>query len=247
MNKPNITFFVIGAARSGTTSLFRCLSEHPGFFTSPVKEPRFFNENWKKGWDWYSDIYLTAKDTQICGDFSPSYSTVTRDFVAKRISWTYPNAKFIYLIRNPIDCAISNWRMTAEFLQPTRSFGDALHNPEWKLTVMDRCRFFYQIEFFRRYFPDDQIRVYALEDIKRNLSRLEEIQRFIGLSPITLIFPRANASERKIGRPPIPNIPRSVRHFFIDSIKEDSRNILEYAQLPHSFWPLSPNYKGWEK
>src|SRR5207247_7579757 len=35
-------FFVVGAARSGTTSLCRCLEQHRSVFFSPIKEPCFF-------------------------------------------------------------------------------------------------------------------------------------------------------------------------------------------------------------
>lgn len=245
MPKPDIRFFLIGAARSGTTSLYRSLEAHPGVFSQQIKEPRFFKENWKKGWDWYADVYEGAGANQICGDYSPSYSSVRRGDVAKRIHRAYPDAKLIYIVRNPIDCAISNWRMTAEIKKPVLNFPEALDNHEWKLLVLERCQFFHQLQYFRKHFSDDQIRVYALEDIRSHPERLDDIQAFLGLERMELSFPRANASDRKPDRPKIPDIARSTRNRFISAVADDARKILEFAGLPGNFWTLSPNYKGW--
>jgi hypothetical protein len=246
--KPARLFFVIGAARSGTTSLYKVLSRHPDIFVPRVKEPRFFKENWDKGWHWYAGLYREAPAGAAAGDFSPSYSIAAgRNYVADRIARAYPEARILYMVRNPIDCAISNWRMTAEMTGRHRSFGAALADPRWSVTVLRRTLFFRQVSEYRRVFPDAQILVVPLEAMRHDPQRwLAAVQRHIGVEERYLgTFPKSNASSRKSGRPGIPVIPTVDRQRFLDLVTEDARAMLAYLDLPDDFWKLSTRYSGW--
>jgi len=100
---PDISFFVIGAARCGTTSIYSYLTQHPRIAIPTIKEPRFFTQNWKEGWDWYAEVYGNIGPGEIASDFSPGYSNMSINAKpARRIAKFYPDARIIYLVRHPI-------------------------------------------------------------------------------------------------------------------------------------------------
>jgi hypothetical protein len=244
--RPDVGFFVIGAARSGTTSLYKALARHPEIFVPKKKEPRFFRENWDKGWDWYAEIYRGAPAGRVAGDFSPSYSNAAgHNPVADRIARAYPTARIVYLVRNPIDCAISNWRMIAESTGRTIPFGESL--AAWATPVLHRVMFFRQLGEYRRVFPDEQILVMPLEALQSDSEQsLAAIQRHIGVAPRPIRFPRANASERKPGRPGFPPIAPAERRAFLELVAPDARALLGHLGLPADTWRLGPKVPNWE-
>lgn len=247
--KPEVNFFVIGAARSGTTSIYRALETHESVFVPRMKEPRFFKENLDKGWEWYASHFIDRTGGQIAGDFSPSYSnsvSIDNTIVAERIARNYPKAKIIYLVRNPIDCAISNWRMLAEHSEKQLTFREALDDHAWAVSVLHRAMFYRQISIYRKFFNDDQILVMTLELIKKNSKEmLIRIYEFLEIEKGKLVFPKANTSSRKPSRPGIPLIDTESRLEFISRVAEDSKKMLDFCGLEPSFWNITAAYKGW--
>ncbi|PAV24484.1 hypothetical protein CF392_16035 [Tamilnaduibacter salinus] len=75
--KKTPNFIIIGAARSGTTSLFQYLDAHPQISMSPVKELNFFSRNIyeTKGLSWYKRQFPCRKGTVVVGEASTSYTT----------------------------------------------------------------------------------------------------------------------------------------------------------------------------
>jgi len=103
-------FIIIGAAKSGTTSLVQHMLQHPRIYISDPKEPCFFdeNENWKMGIDWYSSLYINAKEDQICGEASTNYTRWPQVMnVPAKIKSIIPNVKLIYLLADPSKRAYS--------------------------------------------------------------------------------------------------------------------------------------------
>ena len=239
--KPRIDFFVIGAARCGTTSISRFIQSHENVYSSPVKEPRFFREKWAKGWDWYASIYANAKDDELRGDFSPSYSVSANNGVARRISRAYPNAKIIYCVRNPIDCALSNWRMQAQGTGEEIEFGEAME--AWRTAIVLRAEFFRQISYYREFYADDQIRVLPLENVEQDGPR--DIAQWLGMKGAPAQYPWASSSDKRPDRPGIPYVEPEARQAFIDTVRDDTQAFLDWAGLPSSLWDLSPDYEGW--
>ena len=96
------TFVIIGAMKSGTTSLLHYLSLHPSVSVSDPKELNFFitEGSWEKGIDWYSSQF---KDRPSRGEASTSYSKYPLyDGVPKRMYSVIPEVRLLYLIREPI-------------------------------------------------------------------------------------------------------------------------------------------------
>jgi len=104
-------FFIIGAMRAGTTSLWRYLGQHPEIFMSPIKETRFFavkdldpakikmmklHPFWKRSvfhLSEYCRLFQDAKDEQILGEASPVYMVYPH--VAQNIRKLTPHAKIL--------------------------------------------------------------------------------------------------------------------------------------------------------
>lgn len=108
--------FIIGAQKCGTSTLFDNLIKHKNIHGGKVKEKNFFNHEhlFEKGIDWYHQLFpnvsfFIPSRTNYFLDASPSY--LPSKEVAKKIYAYNPEAKFIIMMRNPIDRAFSAWNM----------------------------------------------------------------------------------------------------------------------------------------
>lgn len=103
-------FIIIGAAKSGTSSLFKYFERDDRFFLSSPKEPEFFarDEHYAKGLEWYSKLFIEAGSEQLCCEASTLYSlSPLFENTAGRIRESIPNVKLIYIMRDPVDRAYS--------------------------------------------------------------------------------------------------------------------------------------------
>ena len=110
-------FIIFGVSRSGTTSLYQYLSQHPNMEPSVVKEPRFFDMYFDRGINWYKMnfpskwqkfIFTKLKHKKfITGEASGAY--LQNPHAPKRIHNLNPNMKLILLLRNPVDRAFSHY------------------------------------------------------------------------------------------------------------------------------------------
>jgi Sulfotransferase family len=113
-------FFIVGAARSGTTSLDRYLSQHPQIYIAPRKEVNFFaathfprtgpgdervNRGVIKDYDQYAQLFTGIKGEKAIGESSVFY--LCYPDVAERIAQAVPYAKIIMVLREPVDRAYS--------------------------------------------------------------------------------------------------------------------------------------------
>src|SRR5262249_13344047 len=108
---------ILGAQKAGTTSLFNYLSAHPQVRSPTNKEVHYFDLNFARGPTWYrahfpkrSDTSLEQddiRDEQITLDASPYY--LFHPAVPERLKTTLPQAKFIVMMRNPVDRAYSHY------------------------------------------------------------------------------------------------------------------------------------------
>lgn len=105
MNKlPN--FFIIGAPKTGTTALSEYLRIHPQVFFSEPKEPHYFNDDFSSRHTNNYDTYLSyfddvKKDDKAIGEGSVFYSYSKS--AVKNILSLVPEAKFVIMIRNPLE------------------------------------------------------------------------------------------------------------------------------------------------
>ena len=163
MNKPN--FFILGAAKSGTTALYRILKQHPRIFLTGIKEPTFFSEPFQvvKNPLNYFELYDGASNETILGEASHAYLTNPR--TAGVLKALFPEARFLVILRNPAERAHSlynfNRRLGYEYLN---TFEAALAAEERRFNSR---RFrknypenFYNFLYFRSGLYAEQIRNY---------------------------------------------------------------------------------------
>ncbi len=113
------TFFILGAAKAGTTTLYDLLKQHPEIYLSYVKEPMFFShdENYQRGVEWYiKTFFLKAEEYTARGEATPHY-LYWAEKVAPRIKAVYgeQEVKFVVIFRDPVQRAYSwYWNMVKE-------------------------------------------------------------------------------------------------------------------------------------
>ena len=176
-------FIVIGAMKSGTTSLFHYLQSHPQVFMSPLKEVDFFAAelNWDRGIDWYRRQFAGAgPDVVAIGEASTSYSKYPEyDGVPERIAATLPDVRLIYVVRDPIERIRSHYQH--------RSLIGAEREPMETAVVsdpryVDCSRYVFQIRQYLRVFPREQLLVVSSESLRCDReSTVKEIYRFLGV------------------------------------------------------------------
>ena len=121
--------FIIGVVRSGTTSLYHYLGQHPCIGSSAYDEIGYFDENYHLGINWYKSLFPTKFTRNkiikkhgkfLTYDVTPFY--IYNPLVAKRISESFPRAKIISNLRNPIDRAYSNYIIMLQDGDTTKTF-----------------------------------------------------------------------------------------------------------------------------
>ncbi len=118
-------FLIIGALKSGTTSLYQYLGNHSEVVSSSIKETNFFSWEFHKGIKYYLNFFPLKKDikNQLVFEACPHYLADPKS--AGRIKKILPNVKIIVILRDPIERAISNYNY---FSNPTSLFG--IRNPD---------------------------------------------------------------------------------------------------------------------
>lgn len=189
-------FLVVGAQKSGTTSLFVLLSKHPQLFLPSRKEVQFFSSPalYPKGLDWYSQEFFAAcPDGRLAGEVSPQYMTSTE--IARRVHDDLPEAKIIAILRDPIDRAFSHYRMACRREQEHRSSVEAfasaalITEEDTTAPVSDRYLQFSDYERvlseYLRLYGRDRMLILFQEDLdKRPETVMRQVCAFLGIDEV---------------------------------------------------------------
>jgi hypothetical protein len=177
---PNL--IVIGAERCGTTSLYRYLGAHPEIFMAKAKELDFFvtELSWRKGRAWYEKQFENG--SRVRGESSPSYTAYpVHTGVAERMAALVPDAKLIYLVRDPIERTLSGYHHHRALALENRPLADALSDMNESGHIW-RSRYAAQLELFLEHFPLEQILVVDSHELRtRRRETLARIFRFLGI------------------------------------------------------------------
>jgi hypothetical protein len=175
---------LIGAMKSGTTSLARYLSSHPDVFMTRPKEPGFFNpaRNWARGQEWYESLFAGSRPDQARGEASASYTMSPHvPAVPERIAGMVPDAKFVYLIRNPVDRIRSMYMHLVDRGEELVPIADAVAR---RSAYVDISRYGYQLDQYLEVFSRDRILVVSSDGLRHErVDTLKSIFRFIGVDP----------------------------------------------------------------
>ncbi len=101
---------IIGAMKCGTSTLHSQLAARSGFLMSDPKEPNFFSddERFARGVAEYAKLFESAGSEQLCGESSTHYTKLpTHPRTVERMAKLLPGARFVYVIRHPLDRIVS--------------------------------------------------------------------------------------------------------------------------------------------
>jgi hypothetical protein len=176
------TFLLLGAMKSGTSSLYRYLGDHPDIFVSSNKEPGFFVEQltWNNGWEWYERLFDRATCTRAIGEGSTHYTKYpTYDRVAEKIAQHLPNAKLIYIMREPVARTASHYLHMVHRRQESRPMLRAIKQ---RRHYIDVGRYAMQLEQYFKFYPREQFYFATFERLKSSPRDVVcECFRFLGV------------------------------------------------------------------
>jgi len=181
---PNLV--VIGAMKCATTSLHHYLDLHPQIAMARERGLDFFLEDrFGRGVEWYAAQF---RDAPLRGDTSPRYTNDPLDAgVPERMAAVLPNARLVYVVRDPVERIVSHYTHYVAAGYEDRSLEQALGGldgaPERNPYV---CRSLYrrQLDRYLGVYPLERIRVIHYEDLRdRRRETLAELFRFLGVDP----------------------------------------------------------------
>ncbi len=200
MTLPN--FLVIGAAKSGTTALYRYLRQHPEIFMSDRKEPHHFsyteitkNTNGPSDYirsaitdfEEYEHLFDKVNHEKAIGEASPTYIYVPG--TAERIFKKVPNTRLVAILRNPADRAYSAYmHLIRDARETVTDFGEALALEEERIKNnwgpiyhYTNAGFYYeQLTRFYKVFPADKIKVFIYDDfVSKPFLVMQELFKFL--------------------------------------------------------------------
>lgn len=188
---------MVGAQKSGTTSLNYCLSQHPNICTGEKKECHFFdNDTIFTGdhidYDAYHAMFNPNEQCRVIGECTPSY-LYWGDSLA-RIKRYNPDMKIICVLRNPVDRAYSQWQMEHNRQFETLGFEDAILLEGERLEIegikgqhliysyLDRGFYAWQVKKMLNIFDREQILFIKAEDMREDMAvTMYEVFRFLEL------------------------------------------------------------------
>lgn len=197
-------FFIVGAAKSGTTSLYHYLKQHPEIYMSPIKEPKYFSSSINKfphrgpndievdktvikSWGDYLGLFGSASVEKRLGDASADY-LYFYEHVAPLIKRTSPEAKIIAILRNPIERAFSAYCHLVKEGRETLSFEEAIEieeerkkkNYEFIWFYKDVGLYYSQVEAYLNAFGEKNVKIYLYDDFKQNpLGVTKDVFKFL--------------------------------------------------------------------
>ncbi|MGK7947666.1 MAG: sulfotransferase [Xenococcaceae cyanobacterium] len=198
-------FLVFGAAKSGTTSIYKYLEQHPDVFMSSFKEPGFFAfegetptlngpgaQKWVDKWvvtdlESYQKLFTDYNGEKAIGEASPYYIYYPKS--AATIYKHVPNIKLIAILRNPVDRAFSNYVWAVrDRAESITDFQDALAaeenrikenwGPKWH--YKNQGFYYRQLKPYYELFKKEQIKIYLYENfVKQPVAVMQDIFDFL--------------------------------------------------------------------
>lgn len=234
---------IIGAMKSGTTSLFRILSQHPAVCPSREKEPEFFSDdsNYAKGLQWYLDLWDWDPEChRVCLEASTGYTKFPqRPNVPERIARLKDrNFRFVYVVRNPFERIESHVRHGL-YAGWTGSLDEGLRSKDG---VIDITRYAAQLDEYLKLFPRDSILLLTFDEFTRDPETvLRKICRHIGIDEnfeFTGLKFKSNAGERY-------EVPKFVNELGesrnpVARLFKAALGFVSRRSVKYQFWRYSP-------
>jgi hypothetical protein len=188
------TLIVIGAQKCGTSGLHYYLGLHPEVSVSQPKELNFFiaERNWPRGVEWYREQFDAAAPVRV--ETSPNYTAYPQhEGVPERMAQVVPDARLIYLVRDPIERIAAHWVHNYSKGRHQGQLRETITKP--KASYIARSLYAAQLERFLAVYPRERILVLEQDDLRsRRAETLREVFAFAGADPA--FTDRRFASER---------------------------------------------------
>ena len=212
--EPN--FFIVGAPKSGTTSMSYYLMQHPQVFMPENLEPYYFArldipQNYKReiisDGKKYLNLFKNAKNCKAIGESSPVYLYCPHS--ALEIKNRFPNSKIIISLRNPIEIAYSEY-FSLKFMgfDKNRSFNELLDASKEQLdqnefhidSLLEAGFYSKHIKRFQKIFSKNQIKIIIFEEyIKNTIPTINSILSFLDIDK-SIAFKTAPKGAYKVPR-----------------------------------------------
>jgi len=234
-------FFIVGAPKAGTTSLYAYLKDIPGIYMSPIKEPNYFSvgthfkpskkpiRDKKK----YLRLFEKVKDEKIIGEASPSY--LSDPEAPKLIHQIVPDARILISLRDPVERAYSSYLTNVRRGRIKKSFSQQMENTlsneilpsETKLT---RGLYFNLVQRYLDIFGQKQVKIIIFEEfIKNPKIFIEEILEFLEYNKPLETFENKVHNPYAVARSPVTRyiFQNDTVRKFAQMIPSSSRRILK--------------------
>ena len=197
-------FVIIGAQKAATTWLWDMLDQHPGTSLPVQKEIHYFgsSELYARGDDWYFSHFRGLDPDKLIGEASTSYfydrvpyffntsSQIEFDkslpSIPELISEKFPEMKFIVMLRDPVQRAVSaysHWMKQGRVSPRLGLKRVATEQP--KMRILEYGLYARWLEIWMEYIPPERLLIIRYEDqIKTNWARtLSDTYAYLGLEP----------------------------------------------------------------
>jgi Sulfotransferase domain len=212
ITRPN--FFVLGAAKCGTTTLHEVLAAHPHIFMTKEKEPRFFDDDtyYTRGLDRYlRDHFRGAAGFKARGEATPAYlawERKVRDRIRRDLG---KDLRFVVILRDPVERAWSHYLDQCRVGVETESFERALEleptrlsagKPVWTTYFRDGL-YAHQLRAWFEAFPREHFLVLLTEDLAERPSAVaRQAFAFLDVDPDVELRAPSRANVRGASRHP---------------------------------------------
>jgi hypothetical protein len=196
-------FIIVGASRSGTTSLYQVLKQVPGIFMPEKKELQFFEKDseYNKGLEYYSNYFKAAAENAIKGEASPPYfhkgiirlsdgaHGFTEFDAAKRIKKHFPNVKIVMTLRNPVDRLYSQYYKNYFEKQEKKGLEVAIEEElngkrtpqNTPLCWIYKNTYSEHVSHWINLFGQEKIKILIFENWVKDVAVLDDLLVFLGL------------------------------------------------------------------
>jgi len=215
--------------KCGTTSLHEYLSTHPEIFMSRTKEIDYFSKYYDRGADWYRSHF--PESTPIRGEASTSYTKYpTFTDVPKRMYALLPEARLVYIVRDPIERMISHYLHEKTRRRERRPIDQALADPTNNIYLMYSL-YYQQLKQYLNWYPLESILVLETDDLRdKRLGTLRTVGRFLDIDDKC----ENNALRRLHNQTSDRNIKTRLGTWLLSTGIPD----MLYQKLPSSLWKL---------
>ena len=208
-------FIIVGAQRGGTTSLMQWIMAHPQARSARAKELHYFDLSYAKGPRWYRSNFPLRHRGQITGESTP-YMLFHPLSPERAASDLPPTTRFIVLLRDPVQRAVSQYWLNRGRQHEAESLGVAIELEEERLAGQDEAvrrgersfahqRFSYaargqyaeQLERWFSHVGRDRMLVIQSEELFTSNDTANGILRWLDLDASDLPFPKGNAADRQ--------------------------------------------------